>query len=641
VAEVIPSGSLARGTHLEPVHDVDLIVVFDEKMHQDWHGGGSARAALEHVQTAIREALQAGPEQPLGPVHDTELRNHVVAFKLDSPLGALIPDAAAVDVMPAIREGSHLRVPERSSDTWIEVDLEPVRETLAAQQRAWSNFDQVVRLIKGWAHHQRLRIPSLAVEVLVMGYLPRPAQSESMSSSDAIAGFFEAASRVHITHLPDPAGRYGEIAPDLNYAALRAALSKSAALARQAVDAERAWPKREHSQEVVTHPSMFWQEIFGQGELRRPRMWYWNIGFPAEKPPPQSRRWFDEHAEPPSLQPEDPAGFDGPQDGSRGPESLESDDPDGHTSVADEIAGTDDEPSPGKAPDAGEGLTPSIVDRLVAGDGEAAAALARRGESQWVELKERLPQDRELARELAALANSGGGVLIVGVADNGEVASWRPADADIAVRGMREIANHILPDLVYVDRGQVDEGWLAWAIVESADEPVVTAEGAYWHRTSNRTQRAELPSQGLIARYPSTSSASFPGEGPIRVFVAMSFREEEEPALVDYWQAMLRAASQARREFKLIRLDEVEGDYDIVDRIYKEIDASHMMIADLTLSPPNVYLEIGYARGREKQVIQTCRYDTQLEFDVRGRRTLTYRNATTLEHKLLQELNAI
>jgi hypothetical protein len=252
VAEVIPSGSLARGTHLEPVHDVDLIVVFDEKMHEDWHGSGSARAALEHVQTSIREALQAGPEGPLGPVYNTELRNHVVTFEVDSPHGAPNPDAAPVDVMPAIREGSHLRVPERSSDTWIEVDLKSVMGTLAAQQRAWSNFDEVVRLIKGWAHQQGLRIPSLAVEVLVMGYLPRPARSESMSSSDAIAGFFEAASRAHITHLPDPAGPYGEIAPDLNYAALRAALSKSAALARQAVDAERAWPKRDHSQDVIT-----------------------------------------------------------------------------------------------------------------------------------------------------------------------------------------------------------------------------------------------------------------------------------------------------------------------------------------------------------------------------------------------------
>ena len=641
VAEVIPSGSLARGTHLEPVHDVDVIVVFDEEMHQDWHGSGSARAALEHVQTAIREALQAGPERPLGPVHNIELRNHVVAFELGLPSGASKPDVAPVDVMPAIREGSRLRVPERSSDTWIDVDLESVMATLAVQQRAWSNFDEVVRLIKGWADHQGLRMPSPAAEVLVMEYLPGPARSEAMSISDAIAGFFDAASRAHITHLPDPAGRYGEIAPALNFGALRGALSKSAALARQAVDAERAWPKQDHPQDVVTHPRIFWQEIFGQDRFRRPRVWYWNIADPAERPSPQSRRWFDEYAEPSSVQSEGSGALSDPRDGSRGPDSLESDAAGERARIAEEIPGADDGPSRGEASDAREGLSANIVDRLAAGDGETAAALARHGETHWVELKERLPQDRELARELAALANSGGGVLIVGVGVNGEVAGWRPADADIAVFRMREIANHVVPDLVHVGRGQVDEGWLTWAVVEPADEPVVTAEGAYWHRASDRTLRAELPPLGFIASDPSTSSKFLPGEGPVRVFVAMSFREEEEPALVDYWQAMLRAADQARREFKLIRLDEVEGDYDIVDRIYKEIDASHIVIADLTLSPPNVYLEIGYARGREKLVIQTCRYDTRLEFDVRGRRTLTYRNATTLEHKLLRELNAL
>jgi tRNA nucleotidyltransferase (CCA-adding enzyme) len=43
VVEVIPSGSLARSTHLGPIDDVDLIVVFDESMHPDWHGGGSAQ----------------------------------------------------------------------------------------------------------------------------------------------------------------------------------------------------------------------------------------------------------------------------------------------------------------------------------------------------------------------------------------------------------------------------------------------------------------------------------------------------------------------------------------------------------------------------------------------------------------------
>src|SRR6185437_4438360 len=206
---------------------------------------------------------------------------------------------------------------------------------------------------------------------------------------------------------------------------------------------------------------------------------------------------------------------------------------------------------------------------------------------------------------------------------------------------MREIAGSALPNLAHVRRGHVDQGWLAWAVVEPAHEPVITADGSYWQRETNYVREIELPPQGLTAMDPSAASEALPRSGPIRVFVAMSFREEQEPALADYWQAMMRAAAQARRDFNLIRLDQVEGDYDIIDRIYKEIDAAHLVIADLTFSPPNVYLEIGYARGRGKQVIQTCRDDTQLEFDVRGRRTLIYRNATTLEHMLLRELDAL
>ena len=41
VKEVIASGSLARGTHKDPIHDVDVIVVFD----QDEHPEGARREA--------------------------------------------------------------------------------------------------------------------------------------------------------------------------------------------------------------------------------------------------------------------------------------------------------------------------------------------------------------------------------------------------------------------------------------------------------------------------------------------------------------------------------------------------------------------------------------------------------------------
>ena len=301
VVEVIPSGSLARGTHLGPIHDVDLIVVFDDRMHLDWHGGGSAQAALEHLRTAVRETMQAGLERPFGLVHDTELRNHVVKCDLDpslGPLDAVIPDAPPVDVMPTVREGSHLRVPERLSDSWIDVDPERLMRMVAARQRAWSNFDEVVRMIKDWADHQGLKMKSLAAEVLVLKYLPRPGLFETLSCSDAIAGFFEAASRDHITSLVDPAGRCGEIDPRLNFKELREALDYGAEQARLAVEAEQAWPNRHLAEERINHPSVYWQEIFGSDRFKRPRVWYWNPRFPAEQPAPESRHWFDEFAEP-------------------------------------------------------------------------------------------------------------------------------------------------------------------------------------------------------------------------------------------------------------------------------------------------------------------------------------------------------
>jgi hypothetical protein len=301
VVGVIPSGSLARGTHLGPIHDVDVIVVFDQSAHPDWHGRGSAQAALEYTQAAIRETLQAGLGRPLGLVHETELRNHVVKCDLSpslGPLDAIIPDPPPVDVMPAIREGSHLRVPERLSDRWIDVDPERLMGMVAARERAWSNFDEVVRMIKDWADHHELNMKSLPIEVMVLEYLPKPGLFETMSCSDAVARFFDAASRAHITRLADPAGRSGEIDPHMNYAKLRKALDESADLARQAVDAERAWQNRRTAQEGVTHPNVFWQEIFGNDRFKRPRVWYWYPRSPVERPSTASRRWFDERAEP-------------------------------------------------------------------------------------------------------------------------------------------------------------------------------------------------------------------------------------------------------------------------------------------------------------------------------------------------------
>jgi nucleoside 2-deoxyribosyltransferase len=120
----------------------------------------------------------------------------------------------------------------------------------------------------------------------------------------------------------------------------------------------------------------------------------------------------------------------------------------------------------------------------------------------------------------------------------------------------------------------------------------------------------------------------------LTAFVAMSFREEEEPSLVDYFKAMERAASSTRLPINVTKMDLEEGDYEISQKIMEKIDEADIVIADFTLSSRNVYFELGYARGVKRRVIQTARKGTSMEFDIRNWRTIFYRNAAELEEKL-------
>ena len=265
VAEVIPSGSLARGTQIGPVHDVDLIVVFESSAHPDYgRGRESAQAAMEHLQRELLEQLHpwTGPEQ--GPPGETELRSHVVTYDGGSagPYADIIPLPPPVDVMPAVREGSHLLIPERGTG-WVDVDPEKLMRQVAQRQREWKYFTEVVRMVKAWAEHNHLNMKNLAIEVMVLKYCPRPGLFETLSSGEAVARFFEKAAKAHITNLKDPAGRCGEIDPGMNYLRLQAALDRAAGLARGAMDAEHAWKNQFRISEPVPHPDVFWRALFG------------------------------------------------------------------------------------------------------------------------------------------------------------------------------------------------------------------------------------------------------------------------------------------------------------------------------------------------------------------------------------------
>ncbi len=222
-------------------------------------------------------------------------------------------------------------------------------------------------------------------------------------------------------------------------------------------------------------------------------------------------------------------------------------------------------------------------------------------------------------------------MLLVGVAANGDVPGLAPAQATGAADQLRQIVTSLLHGAAMVGTTAIDGRLVAYASVQPAPDhlkPIVTSRGEAYIRENAATVLLN-PVGGAVA--PRRTA---------RVFVAMSFHEEEEPALTDYWRAMKRAAADVNLPIEMFRIDLAEGDYEISQGVMDAIDSADIILADFTLGSRNVYFELGYARGKGKRIIQTARTDAPREFDVRNWKTVLYRNATELEEKLKPALQS-
>lgn len=86
VKEIVKSGSLERRTQLEPIHDVDLIMVFDGSTVPEWGSpGSSSNEALEraHDEVVARLGLSRGTDSKL--VRRADARDHAVKCFVDPP----------------------------------------------------------------------------------------------------------------------------------------------------------------------------------------------------------------------------------------------------------------------------------------------------------------------------------------------------------------------------------------------------------------------------------------------------------------------------------------------------------------------------------------------------------------------------
>lgn len=112
------------------------------------------------------------------------------------------------------------------------------------------------------------------------------------------------------------------------------------------------------------------------------------------------------------------------------------------------------------------------------------------------------------------------------------------------------------------------------------------------------------------------------------VFVITAFHPDLEPVFEGI------AAAAAATKLVAKRVKDVQGDYRITDKIISMIESARLIVADLTLERPNVYFELGYARGLGKTVITIAKQGTNVHFDVKAWVYIEYSDSRILEKKL-------
>jgi predicted HTH transcriptional regulator len=147
-----------------------------------------------------------------------------------------------------------------------------------------------------------------------------------------------------------------------------------------------------------------------------------------------------------------------------------------------------------------------------------------RGEDAQTEFKQRLPRGPALARALAALANTKGGWLLVGVDDQGRVLGL--ADAPAARRQIEELARTRLEPELRVEFAVLsfEDRSLLLCVVPSAPQPVRVLEESgqqiEYVRVGASTRRAQGPALRALRHGRRSARASNPLERSILEWLA-------------------------------------------------------------------------------------------------------------------------
>lgn len=148
---------------------------------------------------------------------------------------------------------------------------------------------------------------------------------------------------------------------------------------------------------------------------------------------------------------------------------------------------------------------------------------------------------------------------------------------------------------------------------------------------------ARGPLSALAAQAQTTlRSVGYASAAKPRVFVAMSFASEMDDTFHYGIQGATNAAGMLCE-----RADLSAFTGDVIDWVKTRISTARFVIADLSSANPNVYLEVGYAWGRNVPTVLLCKEAADLKFDVKGQRCIVYKSIKHLEESLARELKAL
>lgn len=116
--------------------------------------------------------------------------------------------------------------------------------------------------------------------------------------------------------------------------------------------------------------------------------------------------------------------------------------------------------------------------------------------------------------------------------------------------------------------------------------------------------------------------------------VAMKFGDDTIPLR----EAIRKGITNAG--YVAVFIDEVQHNDFITPELLKHIRDSKFVVVDLTHQNNGAYFEEGYAMGLGKPVIQLCKHDTKLHFDIAQKNTIMWQCEDDIPEKLCNRIKA-